>query len=235
MNSVLAGILASGMVTRADGTSIPLHSATTRQEGEALQRLIRARRPEVTLEVGLAFGVSALFICEALAEVGGRTHVAIDPHQPQWDNLGLRHLEQAGFSHLLEYHEMPSYRALPLLEAAGRRIDFAFIDGWHTFDYAMIDFFYIDRLLTPGGLLVLDDAWSYPALRKLARYIAKHRRYQPIETGIVARPSRPLVHRLLAPLGVPPIRARLASILQPAVLTPDTALGLPAHDLVAFE
>jgi predicted O-methyltransferase YrrM len=235
VNDVLATILATGTVTRDDGTVIPLHSATTQQEGEALQRLIRARRPQVTLEVGLAFGVSALFICEALAEVGGRTHIAIDPHQRQWDNLGLRHLERAGFGHLIEHHEVPSYRALPALEAAGRRIDFAFIDGWHTFDYAMVDFFYIDRLLVPGGVLVLDDAWSYPALRKLARYIAKHRRYRPIDTGIVARPSRPLVHALLAPLRVPAIRRRLASLVQPAVLTPDTVLGLPPHDLVAFE
>lgn len=235
MNKVLADLLATGTATRDDGSTVPLHSATTQQEGEALQRLIRARRPQVTLEVGLAYGMSALFICEALAEVGGRTHIAIDPHQRLWENFGLRHLERAGFGHLIEHHEVPSYRALPALEAAGRRIDFAFIDGWHTFDYAMIDFFYVDLLLKPGGVLVLDDAWSYAAVRKLARYIAKHRRYTPIDTGITAAPSRPLVRSLLAPLQLLPLRHRLSSLLQPAVLTPDTVLGLPADDLVAFE
>ena len=234
MNAVLAGLLTTGQITRADGTQATLHSSITREEGEALQRLIRAYKPEVTLEVGLAFGISALFICEALAEVGGRQHIATDPHQRAWDNLGLRHLEQAGFGSLVEHHEAPSYRALPALEAAGRRVDFAFIDGWHTFDYAMVDFFYVDLLLRPGGVLVLDDAWSYRAIRKLARYIVKHRRYRPIDAGMAPTPGRPLIHSLLALLRTSAVRPRLAGIIQPDILTPDTALGLPARDLVAF-
>lgn len=123
---------------------------------------------------------------------------------------------------------------LPALEAAGRRVDFAFIDGWHTFDYAMVDFFYIDLLLRPGGVLVLDDAWSYRAIRKLARYIVKHRRYRPIDTGIAPKPGRPLIQSLLAPLRGSAVRQRLAGVIQPAILSPDTALGLPAHDVVAF-
>lgn len=234
MNAVLDDLLTTRQITRADGTTVPLHSSATREEGEALQRLIRAHQPQVTLEVGLAYGISALFICEALAEVGGRTHITIDPLQHGWDNLGLRHLEQAGFGAMVEHHEAPSYRVLPAFEAAGRRIDFAFIDGWHTLDYAMIDFFYIDLLLEPGGVLVLDDAWSYPAIRKLVRYIVTHRRYRPIDTGIASRAMHPLLHSALAPLRAAPIRSRLARILRPAVLTPDAALGLPAHDLVAF-
>jgi predicted O-methyltransferase YrrM len=235
VNKILADLLTTGQTTRADGAKVVLHSTTTREEGEALQRLIRAYKPDVTLEVGLAFGISALFICEALAEIGGRAHIAIDPLQRGWDNLGLRHLEQAGFRSFVEHIEAPSHRALPALEAAGRRIDFAFIDGWHTFDYAMVDFFYIDLLLRPGGVLVLDDAWSYPSIRKLARYIVKHRRYKPIATGIVSPAARPWLHSLLTPLHAAPMRRWLAPILQPAVLTPDSVLGLPSHDLVAFE
>lgn len=234
MNAVLDGLLTAGQITRADGTTVALHSSATREEGEALQRLIRAHKPQVTLEVGLAYGISALFICEALAEVGGRTHIAIDPFQRGWDNLGLRHLEQAGFGPLVEHHDAPSFRALPALEAAGRRVGFAFIDGWHTFDYAMVDFFYVDLLLEPGGVLVLDDAWSYPAIRKLARYIAKHRRYTPIDTGVAPTRRRPLIHSLLAPLTASAVRARLEKIIQPAILVPDASLGLPPHDLVAF-
>ena len=234
MNAVLERLLTTGQVTKSDGTTAPLHSSTSREEGEALQRLIRAHKPAVTLEVGLAYGISALYICEALSEVGGRRHIAIDPQQSRWDNLGLRHLEEAGYRPLVEHLEAPSYRALPALEAAGQRIDFAFIDGWHTFDYAMIDFFYIDLLLEPGGVLVLDDAWSYRAIRKLARYIVKHRRYVPIDTGIPPGPQRALLHRLLSPLRLSVARPHVERLVQPAVLTPDTELGLPVHDLIAF-
>jgi len=234
MNAVLERLLTAGEVTRADGTRVPLHSAMTADEGHALQRLIRAHRPATTLEVGLAYGVSALFICEALAEVGGGRHITIDPMQRAWDNLGLHHLEQAGFGALIEHHEAPSFRVLPALEASGRRIDFALIDGWHTFDYALVDFFYVDRLLTTGGVLAIDDAWSYPALRKLVRYIALHRRYRVIDTGIAVESRRRLRDRFAAPLRSLASGRRIGRLLHPALRLSDAALGLPAHDLVAF-
>jgi hypothetical protein len=28
----------------------------------------------------------------------------------------------------------------------GVQVDFAFMDGWHTFDYTLLDFFYTDKL-----------------------------------------------------------------------------------------
>ena len=236
MNAVLERLLTTEVVTQPDGTPAPLHSAITAEEGRALQRLIRAHRPTTTLEVGLAYGVSALFICDALVEVGGRQHITVDPLQREWGNVGLRHLDEAGFGSLVEHHEAPSFRVLPALEAAGRRIDFAFIDGWHTFDYALVDFFYVDRLLTVGGILVIDDAWWYPALRKLVRYIARHRRYTPVDTGIAAAPpsGRPLFDTLTAPLRRFASGRRAARLFHPALLTPDSTLHLPAHDLVAF-
>src|SRR5262249_25699710 len=147
MNPVLREVLATRTVVRRDGSRAPLDSAISRDEGEALDRLIRAHKPRITLEVGLAHGVSAMFICDALAEVGGGRHIVIDPGQRAWDGLGLLNLERAGHASLVEYHNDLSHRVLPALHAAGRRIDFAFIDGWHTFDYVLVDFFYVDLLL----------------------------------------------------------------------------------------
>ncbi len=37
-------------------------------------------------------------------------------------------------------------------------LDFIFIDGWHTFDYTLIDFFYADKLLRKDGIILIDDA-----------------------------------------------------------------------------
>jgi predicted O-methyltransferase YrrM len=188
MTAVLETILATRTVPTPDGSSVPLNYNIPREEGEALQRLIRTRRPRVTLEVGFAYGIATLYICEALAEVGGERHIVIDPHQRDgWKDIGRYTVERAGFGHLLEFHGESSHQALPALERAGRRIDLALIDGWHTFDYAMVDFFYIDRLLNVGGVVILDDM-SYPAIRKLARYIVTHRHYEPI----VATGGRPV-------------------------------------------
>jgi hypothetical protein len=66
---------------------------------------------------------------------------------------------------MIELHEAPSFQVLPKLQADGLRIDFAFIDGCHTFDYAMVDFFYIDKMLRVGGVVVFDDEY-YPGYSK---------------------------------------------------------------------
>ena len=39
-------------------------------------------------------------------------------------------------------------------------LDFIFIDGWHTFDYTLVDFFYSDLLLKIGGIIIIDDAFT---------------------------------------------------------------------------
>ncbi len=253
VHSVLGHMLSSQQVVARDGSAIPLNSQISREEGDAIQRLIRASKPRVSLEVGLAYGVSALYICEALAEVGGTKHIVIDPYQcgaksidfvagtehtmrVGFDGLGLLNLERAGYAGLVEFHGEPSFRALPALERAGRRIDFAFIDGWHTFDYAMVDFFYIDRLLNAGGLLVLDDT-VYPAIQKLARYIASHRRYTAIDhgAGLVPTPGRRIFDTATAPLRWPPIQPIANRLFRPEVLRLDTSLGLTRAHFAAFQ
>ena len=252
MHSVLGQMLTSQQVIARDGSTIPLNSQISREEGEAIQRLIRASKPQVSLEVGLAYGVSALYICEALAEVGGTKHIVIDPYQcgaesidfvagtehtmrVGFDGLGLLNLQRAGYGDLIEFHGEPSFRALPELERSGQRIDFAFIDGWHTFDYAMLDFFYVDRLLKVGGLLVLDDT-IYPALWKLARYIASHRRYTAINHGasFVPTRSRRMFDAATGPLRWQPIRPIASRLFRPEVLRLDTSLGLTPDHFVAF-
>ncbi|HEY2118759.1 MAG TPA: class I SAM-dependent methyltransferase [Candidatus Acidoferrum sp.] len=154
MTPLLAEILRTGHVRSVDGQrSIPPDSAITSDVGLFLQDLIRQRKPTTTLEVGLAYGISGLFICEALRECGGKRHIAIDPNQStQWEGIGFNNLAQAGFCDLLELHESPSHLALPNLEASRTRIEFAFIDGWRTFDHALTDFFHIDRMLAVGGI-----------------------------------------------------------------------------------
>jgi hypothetical protein len=46
---------------------------------------------------------------------------------------------------------------LPRLAAAGARIQFAFIDGWHTFHHTLVDFFFVDRMLNVGEIVIIDD------------------------------------------------------------------------------
>jgi predicted O-methyltransferase YrrM len=89
---------------------------------------------ERTIEVGLALGMSALFLCHAVLAGGGR-HVAIDPFQLEsWNGAGLRTLREAGVDELVEVIEEESQLALPRLVGEGRAFDLAFVDGDHRFE-----------------------------------------------------------------------------------------------------
>ena len=55
--------------------------------------------------------------------------------------------------------------------------DLGFIDGYHTFDHTLIDFFYLNRMIRVGGMIVIDDA-NFPSIRKLIRYLRNYPAYQ---------------------------------------------------------
>jgi predicted O-methyltransferase YrrM len=65
---------------------------------------------------------------------------------------------------------------LPELNKRGVTIDFVFIDGMHTFDYTVLDLFYADKLLRPGGIICLHDM-ELPSKRKAFSYLMKYRKY----------------------------------------------------------
>jgi predicted O-methyltransferase YrrM len=144
-----------------------------RVTGEALRDLAIAEGADRTIEVGLALGLSALFMCQAVGERAGR-HVAIDPFQQEsWKGAGLRTLSEAGVADVVEVIEEESQLALPRLLAEGHRFDFAFIDGDHRFEGVFLDLYYMTRLVEPGGLVVVDDMWM-PSVRMAVAYVERN-------------------------------------------------------------
>jgi predicted O-methyltransferase YrrM len=167
-------IYARGSVIDNDGDAIPLRPhSIERSQGEALRDLAVAEGAGRTIEVGLALGMSALFLCQAVLARGGR-HVAIDPFQREsWNGAGLRTLREAGVEGLVEVIEDESQLALPRLVAEGREFDFAFVDGDHRFEGVFLDLYFMTRLVRPGGLVVVDDMWM-PAVRTAVAYVEKN-------------------------------------------------------------
>jgi predicted O-methyltransferase YrrM len=228
MNGVLSEILKTGTTkTASESGSVKLSSSISRSEGELLQKLVRELDPTVSLEVGLAHGVSALFICDALNVRNGTQFIAIDPYQNggpwDWHGIGIANLRRAGYSDIVRLIETPSYRALAELERSALRVDFAFIDGWHTFDFALVDFFFIDRVLNVGGVVVFDDA-NWPAIRKVCRFVKTNLAYSVVAVdGLDPEPSlkRRLSARLLH-------RGPFRTLLRPEVVAPDRSVGLGA-------
>jgi Methyltransferase domain len=226
MNSVLAKILETGVARTPSGSgTVKVESSISSSEGQFLQELIRQLDPTVSLEVGLAFGISALFICDALNVRNGTQHIAIDRWQHggvPWDGISVsRILSEPATAILCDSLEAPSYRALAELEGSGQRIDFAFIDGWHSFDFTLVDFFFIDRMLNVGGIVALDDT-GWPAVRKVCRFVKTNLAYFVL--GVDGSDPEPSLKRLLAERLArgSPFRA----LLRPEVITPDGRSGL---------
>jgi predicted O-methyltransferase YrrM len=177
-NETLTYILDTGNVHDRFGNTYRLHSSISLEKGEFIWHLVRDNKPERTLEVGCAYGVSSLFICDALAHnQNNAAHVIVDPHQSTlWRGVGIYNLEKAGFT-FWELIEEYSEFALPRLVANERRFDFAFIDGLHRFENVLLDFFYIDRLLEVNGIIVFDDV-DTQAVNKALRYILNYPNYE---------------------------------------------------------
>jgi predicted O-methyltransferase YrrM len=124
------------------------------------------------VEIGLAYGSSALAIGEALVTVDSPhpRHVIIDPFQESvWSNVGWDELRSAGLDSVATLMLVPSSMALPRLVAEGLAADAAFVDGSHRFHEVFVDLYYLRSIVRPGGLIVLDDTWT-PSVRTAARY-----------------------------------------------------------------
>lgn len=183
-NDVLRDALATHLVTDAAGARIPLSSNIPLAYAEALFAFIRRERPANVLEVGMAHGISTLGILSALRLAGSGRLTSIDPHQSSyWRSIGTLNVDRAGLADIHEHIEKVSSSALPWLVDRGTTIDFAYIDGWHTFDYALLDFWYIDRMLPVGGVVTFNDC-DWHAVHKVIKFVLTHRKYEEISVGL---------------------------------------------------
>jgi predicted O-methyltransferase YrrM len=186
-NRVIEEIYETGMVRDASGNEYALSSTIDPAEGDFLSRLIRSDGSITkTLEVGCAFGLSSLYICEALRDRPGASHTVIDPKQMDvWHGVGIANLERAGIE-FFSFIREPSELALPdLLRDQPGRFDLIFIDGWHTFDQTMLDLFYANRLTRVGGYVVIDDC-NWQSVAAAVSYYMNYPAYELLGEPAVA-------------------------------------------------
>ncbi len=128
-------------------------------------------RVRSVIEVGLAYGSSALAIGEALCTGDAElSHTIIDPFQAtSFHNVGRDVLEDAGLAPHISFIAEASSIALARLCGAGLVADAAFVDGSHRFHELFVDLYFLRKLVRPRGLIVLDDA-QWPSVATALRY-----------------------------------------------------------------
>jgi len=165
-------------VARSDGSIHTLFPvAIGAAEGAAIRSWVVREQAARTIEIGLGYGISALFVCEGLLANGDpdARHVVIDPHQDtRFAGCGLQFLDDAGVASLVEHHAEESQITLPSLSSEGRRFDLAVVDGNHRFDAVFVDLFYLGRVLRPGGIAFVDD-YHLPGVARAASFFLTNR------------------------------------------------------------
>jgi hypothetical protein len=133
-----------------------------------------------TLETGLGFARSASYIIAATDNM----HIAMDPFQDIFENIGLKNIERLGMTKKLDFRSDYSHNVLPALLLEGRKFNFIFIDGDHKFDGMFLDFYYSDLLVKNGGYILFHDTWMR-STRLVERYIKTNRSdYMQIKTSL---------------------------------------------------
>jgi predicted O-methyltransferase YrrM len=154
------------------------------EDGNTLRDLLLSERARVVIEIGLAYGASALAVAEALATGGseGKRHLIVDAFQDRFEEVGWNALVGAGLEEMCQLLRERSQLALPALVAKGFVADAAFVDGAHTFHHVFVDLFYLGDLVRPGGLVILDDC-VWPSVATAAHYFETNTGWKREEIG----------------------------------------------------
>ncbi len=151
------------------------HTRIDPNKGCPLFDLWTQTKPDVSLETGLAYGFSTLYVLGAMLGHPSSRHIAIDPFQNEsYHGIGAQQAGTVGLAERFTFYEESSLDVLPRLHGESTRIQFAFIDGDHRFDGAFVDFTLAAQMLDEGGVVLFDDLWM-PSLRKTVRFIRRNR------------------------------------------------------------
>lgn len=224
MHQLLENIFETHYFSTLDKKEVKIHAETGKEQCAFLQGIIADNSFTRSVEIGFAYGVSALAITEAIVKNNGH-HTIIDKFEhTSWDGVGLDLLAQAGYLKDISFHEEYCYITLPKLLAQGKKFDFAYIDSTKQLDWLLVNFFYLDKLLAQGGVIVFDDV-TFPGIRKLLRYIVQFPDYRIYGTHIKNKEVR-LDRKMLSMLRMLP---KSKSYLKENLVLTDFELGINAH------
>jgi predicted O-methyltransferase YrrM len=179
---------------RQKGIDATLHEIDTQtgirmEDGLQIYELVRNLKPQRTLEIGFAHGVSTLYFLAALRANGSGVHVAVDPYEIQlWKGIGLMKVKEVKMEDSFQFISERSHPAMTKLGDKGLTFDVMFIDGSHLYDTAFADFVLADALCLKGGYILLHDTWM-GSIQRIISFIEKNRidfKRQPSSTHNIA-------------------------------------------------
>ena len=142
------------------------------EQGRTVYEHVRATRPAEVLELGTAHGVGAAYLAAALQDNGAGRLVTVDFAGARYEPSPETVLAGAGLRERVELvREHSSYtwwlkeQVQARSDAHGNcepRFDFVYLDGAKNWTIDGLAVVLVEKLLRPGGWLLMDDLdWTY--------------------------------------------------------------------------
>ena len=141
--------------------------------GRRVYEHVRDTRPRQALELGTAHGVSAAYNVAAALEANGEGHLTtVDHAGADYDPAPADVLERAGLDHrvtIVREHSSYNWFLKEQVQRASDQAgncrpcyDFCYLDGAKNLNVDGLAVTLIEKLLNPGGWLLMDDLeWTY--------------------------------------------------------------------------
>ena len=149
------------------GQMVPNVHRSSNELCDSIVGCIMTLKLKKVLEIGTLFGYSTLHLAEAAAMVGGHVvTVHLRVSERKWQNgevvkdihlAAEKNIQNAGFGKVVTFMAGRSEQILSQLVLAGEQFDLIFIDGSHSRYVVTLDLLNSINLISPGGLIFLDD------------------------------------------------------------------------------
>ena len=153
---------------------------TDRIMGNLFSALVVAKRPDVVVEFGTAFGVSGMYWLTGLEETQHGTLYTFDPNE-EWAQIARHNLERVGrrFVRVVGTFEDHVDKTLP----PNATIDIAFIDAIHTSEFVEPQLDIVVAHARPGTIIICDDIDFSDDMRECWKRIANSTRF--VTTAVI--------------------------------------------------
>lgn len=132
----------------------PKQVRTQPQMGRLFSWVVEARKPNLIVEIGTAFGVSAMYWASGLQRAGRGRLVTFEPNAI-WQEIAAEHLRTFGDTVepvLGTFEDRIDAKLWP-----NETIDMAFVDAIHTDTFVSAQIEMLIARLAPDGLVIVDD------------------------------------------------------------------------------
>jgi len=160
-----AGIYADGLMSRHETVSgdwnsdVGLHfynSSSLGRKGRMLCAIVRSSRASKYLELGTAYGMSALFVARTMQERTPNFAITTIEAIEQQHHIALSMLRER-FAERIDGRLGWSQESLAKLAGDAKSFDLMFHDAGHSYDDYVKDFGLAEKVLAPGAICLIDD------------------------------------------------------------------------------